>query len=156
MKIISLLIIVSAILGTILVSSVIGAFIDVPSLLTVIIPVIASISAKHGLEGFKELFREGENQSKILHTMGVTAILSSAIGTMIGLVIMLGNLQDIAELGPAMAISLLTTFYGALIFLFSFLIGNFRVRLSYLLLILFNIILQLICFFVLLLAFSKT
>ena len=68
MKIISLLIIVSAILATmilatILLASGIGAFIDVPSLLTVIIPVIASISAKHGLEGFKELFREGESQS---------------------------------------------------------------------------------------------
>ena len=124
MKIISLLIIVSAILGTILVSSGIGAFIDVPSLLTVIIPVIASISAKHGLEGFKELFREGENQSKILHTMGVTAILAGAIGTMIGLVIILGNLSDKSALGPALAISLLTLLYGLLIFLFTTLLST--------------------------------
>ena len=53
-----------------------------------------NISAKHGLEGFKELFREGENLDKVLHTMGVTAILSGAIGTMIGMIIMLGNLSD--------------------------------------------------------------
>ena len=156
MKIISLLIIVSAILATILLASGIGAFIDVPSLLTVIIPVIASISAKHGLEGFKELFREGENQSKILHTMGVTGIFMGFIGSLIALIIMLGNLSDQAAIGPAMAISLLTTFYGALIFLFSFLIGNFRVRLSYLLVILLDIILQLTCCFVLLLSFCKT
>ena len=152
----SLLIIVFAIVAAIFVGGDIRAFIDVPSILVVIGPVIASISAKHGLEGFKELFREGENQSKILHTMGVTAFLAGAIGTMIGLVIMLGNLQDQAAIGPAMAISLLTTFYGALIFLFSFLIGNFRVRLSYLLVILLDTILQLTCFFVLLLSFSKT
>ena len=155
MKIISLLIIVSAILATILLTSGIGAFIDVPSLLAVIIPVIASISAKHGLEGFKELFREGENQSKILHTMGVTGIFMGFIGSLIALIIMLGNLSDQAAIGPAMAISFLTTFYGALIFLFSFLIGNFRVRLTYLLVILLDIIIQLICIFVLLLSFAK-
>ncbi|MDE1147583.1 MAG: MotA/TolQ/ExbB proton channel family protein [Azospirillaceae bacterium] len=36
------------------------------------------------------------------------------IGTLVGLVQMLGNLQDPAAIGPAMAIALLTTFYGAL------------------------------------------
>ncbi len=156
MKIISLLIIVSAILATILLASRIGAFIDVPSLLTVIIPVIASISAKHGLERFKELFREGENKSKILHTMGVTGIFMGFIGSIIGLIIMLGNLSEQSAIGPALAISFLTTFYGALIFLFSFLIGNFRVRLTYLLVILLDIILYLTCFFVTVLSFSKT
>ena len=124
MKIISLLIIVSAILGTILVASSIGAFIDVASVLAVIIPVIASIPAKHGLEGFKELFREGENQNKVLHTMGLTGIIAGAIGTMIGLVIMLGNLQDKAAIGPAIAISLLTLLYGLLIFLFTTLLST--------------------------------
>ena len=37
------------------------------------------------------------------------------IGTLIGLVIMLQNLSDPSSLGPAMAIALLTTFYGACI-----------------------------------------
>ncbi len=37
------------------------------------------------------------------------------IGTLIGLVTMLGNLSDQAAIGPAMAIALLTTFYGAII-----------------------------------------
>ena len=37
------------------------------------------------------------------------------IGTLIGLVIMLGNLSDQAAIGPAMAVALLTTFYGAVI-----------------------------------------
>lgn len=37
------------------------------------------------------------------------------IGTLIGLVIMLGNLSDQAAIGPAMAVALLTTFYGSCI-----------------------------------------
>lgn len=37
------------------------------------------------------------------------------IGTLIGLVIMLGNLSDPDSIGPAMAVALLTTFYGAII-----------------------------------------
>ncbi len=37
------------------------------------------------------------------------------IGTLIGLVIMLKNMEDPASIGPAMAVALLTTMYGALL-----------------------------------------
>jgi chemotaxis protein MotA len=37
------------------------------------------------------------------------------IGTLIGLVIMLGNMDDPAAIGPGMAVALLTTLYGAVI-----------------------------------------
>jgi chemotaxis protein MotA len=37
------------------------------------------------------------------------------IGTLVGLVQMLGNLEDPAAIGPAMAVALLTTFYGAVL-----------------------------------------
>jgi chemotaxis protein MotA len=37
------------------------------------------------------------------------------IGTLIGLVLMLGNLSDQAAIGPSMAVALLTTFYGAVL-----------------------------------------
>jgi len=37
------------------------------------------------------------------------------IGTLVGLVQMLGNLDDPASIGPAMAVALLTTFYGAVL-----------------------------------------
>lgn len=37
------------------------------------------------------------------------------IGTLVGLVQMLGNLEDPATIGPAMAVALLTTFYGAVL-----------------------------------------
>ena len=37
------------------------------------------------------------------------------VGTLIGLVFMLGNMADPKSIGPAMAIALLTTLYGALL-----------------------------------------
>ena len=37
------------------------------------------------------------------------------IGTLIGLVLMLGDMSDIGSLGPKMAVTLLTTFYGSII-----------------------------------------
>lgn len=51
------------------------------------------------------------------------------IGTLIGLVIMLGNLSDQAAIGPAMAVALLTTFYGALIA--NVVCGPFAVKLGF-------------------------
>ena len=37
------------------------------------------------------------------------------IGTLIGLVKMLGSLDDVSTVGPSMAVALLTTFYGSFI-----------------------------------------
>ena len=37
------------------------------------------------------------------------------IGTLAGLVIMLGNMSDPKAIGPAMAVALLTTMYGAIL-----------------------------------------
>ena len=51
---------------------------------------------------------------KILEKMADLAPAWGMIGTLIGLVIMLVNLSDPSSLGPAMAVALLTTLYGAL------------------------------------------
>ena len=37
------------------------------------------------------------------------------IGTLVGLVLMLGNMGDPKSIGPAMAVALLTTLYGAIL-----------------------------------------
>ena len=37
------------------------------------------------------------------------------IGTLVGLVLMLGNMSDPKSIGPAMAVALLTTMYGAIV-----------------------------------------
>ncbi|MCZ6749672.1 MAG: motility protein A [SAR324 cluster bacterium] len=51
----------------------------------------------------------------MLATMGTLSPAFGMIGTLIGLVIMLQNLADTSAIGPAMAIALITTFYGALL-----------------------------------------
>lgn len=51
----------------------------------------------------------------IFTRIGGTAASMGMIGTLVGLVAMLANLSDPASVGPAMAVALLTTMYGALI-----------------------------------------
>lgn len=51
---------------------------------------------------------------KILEFMGAAAPAFGMIGTLIGLVQMLKNLEDPQGIGAGMAVALLTTFYGAL------------------------------------------
>ncbi|MFC3052976.1 motility protein A [Kordiimonas pumila] len=50
-----------------------------------------------------------------LRRAGDVAPAMGLIGTLIGLVRMLGSLDNPAEIGPAMAVALLTTFYGAIL-----------------------------------------
>jgi len=51
----------------------------------------------------------------IFDTMGKYAPAFGMIGTLIGLVIMLQNMDDPSAIGPGMAVALLTTLYGALV-----------------------------------------
>ena len=50
----------------------------------------------------------------IFKSMGNMSPAFGMIGTLIGLINMLGNLDDPSNIGPAMAVALLTTFYGAI------------------------------------------
>ncbi len=77
----------------------------------------------HSLENVKHILDQEINQMMFRQEQGETmfrGIGESApafgmIGTLVGLVQMLANLDDPANIGPAMAVALLTTFYGALI-----------------------------------------
>ncbi len=51
----------------------------------------------------------------ILHRAAEVAPAMGLIGTLVGLVQMLSNLNDPSTIGPAMAVALLTTFYGAVL-----------------------------------------
>ena len=51
----------------------------------------------------------------VLRRAGEVAPAMGLIGTLVGLVQMLGNLEDPSSIGPAMAVALLTTFYGAIL-----------------------------------------
>ena len=154
-KVLSICVVGFAFVAAILAASDLRAFLDVPSALLVgsSFGLLLRVNWKTASPMSEKV--EGSDITG-WELLGYTAIFMGLVGSLIGLIIMLGNLSDRAAIGPAMAISLLTTFYGALIFLFSFLFGNFRVRLTYLLVILLDIILQLTCFFVLFLYFSKT
>jgi len=55
-----------------------------------------------------------EDGKKILEFMGASAPAWGMIGTLIGLVQMLGNLSDPSGIGVGMATALITTFYGAI------------------------------------------
>lgn len=56
-----------------------------------------------------------EEGQRIFKAIGDSAPAFGMIGTLVGLVQMLANMGDPSSIGPAMAIALLTTLYGALI-----------------------------------------
>lgn len=56
-----------------------------------------------------------QNGKKVLDQMGRFAPAFGMIGTLMGLIIMLGQLDDPDALGPGMAVALITTLYGAII-----------------------------------------
>ncbi len=68
--------------------------------------------------------------AEIFQTMGAAAPALGLIGTLIGLVGMLQNMDDPSTIGPSMAVALLTTFYGALFanLLFNPIAGKLRTR----------------------------
>ncbi len=53
--------------------------------------------------------------ASVLRRAGEVAPAMGLIGTLVGLVQMLGNLDDPSTIGPSMAVALLTTFYGAVL-----------------------------------------
>lgn len=61
------------------------------------------------------LMERHERALAVLRRAGEVAPSMGLIGTLIGLVQMLGSLSDPSAIGPAMAIALLTTFYGAVL-----------------------------------------
>jgi chemotaxis protein MotA len=56
-----------------------------------------------------------ESGAEIYKAMGDCAPAMGMIGTLIGLVAMLSNMDDPKSIGPAMAVALLTTLYGAML-----------------------------------------
>jgi chemotaxis protein MotA len=59
--------------------------------------------------------QRNQRAAQVLRRAAEVAPAMGLIGTLIGLVQMLGNLSDPTALGPAMAVALLTTLYGAIL-----------------------------------------
>jgi len=64
------------------------------------------------IEYIKERHEQGAD---VFTKFGEYAPALGLIGTLIGLVQMLGTMEDPSSIGPAMAVALLTTFYGAIL-----------------------------------------
>ena len=56
-----------------------------------------------------------KDNAGMLSTVADLAPAMGMVGTLIGLVLMLANMSDVSAIGPAMAVALLTTLYGALV-----------------------------------------
>lgn len=92
------------------------AFLDIPSFLFIFFLVFGVLLSKYGKDLFKKKsVKEKREFSKVAIFVSV---LSGTLGTVMGFVIMLGNLSDAAAIGPATAVSLLTFFYGVIVALF--------------------------------------
>ncbi|MEC2075202.1 motility protein A [Metabacillus fastidiosus] len=61
------------------------------------------------------LRRHHEQGYRVFYKAGEMAPAWGMVGTIIGLIIMLQNIQNPAEIGPAIAVALVTTFYGVLL-----------------------------------------
>ncbi len=63
----------------------------------------------------KQTVERHELGANIFQSLGDVAPAMGMVGTLIGLVAMLANMDDPKSIGPAMAVALLTTLYGAII-----------------------------------------
>lgn len=73
-----------------------------------------------------------KQSANIFEAMGASAPAFGMLGTLIGLIIMLGHLDDPSMIGPGMAVALITTFYGSILANLFFLpiAGKLKVRSS--------------------------
>ncbi|WEJ63320.1 motility protein A [Thiomicrorhabdus lithotrophica] len=63
----------------------------------------------------KLLIEKAETSAGVFRSVGEAAPAFGMIGTLVGLIQMLSNLSDPSAIGPAMAVAMLTTLYGAMI-----------------------------------------
>lgn len=71
---------------------------------------------RDAMERERDLYLERlEEGQRVFKALGDSAPAFGMIGTLVGLVQMLANMDDPSAIGPSMAIALLTTLYGALI-----------------------------------------
>ena len=131
-------------------------FIDVVSLIIFLSVILFAVLTKHGVKSFKQFFISIEERDRISRSVMTSSIFAGIIGYIVGMILMLSNLSDPSAIGPAMAISLLTVFYGLFFYLIFYISSNAKaIKADYIILITV-VIGTLLSFFVLLLSFAKT
>lgn len=145
----------STIFGAIYIGGDIEAFIDIPTFAFVPILPLFLIVSLYGKDVFK-FFKDQDLGDEIARKGLFITSFTSLIGTTIGIVIMLGNLSDHAAIGPAFAVALLCAFWG-IFFMLTFFIPRTSksAPLSLLFFPFTSIFMNMICLFILLVAFAK-
>lgn len=101
-------------------------FIDFPALIVVLVPTLGFVATAASAKGMSSAFGlafssrapaadEARSAIAALSLFGELAAAMGVLGMLIGAVLILQNLSDPAALGPALAVALLTLFYGVII-----------------------------------------
>ena len=81
-----------------------------------------------GTTNIEEHYFRRLQESHILKSMGSTTPALGLVGTLLGLITMLGKLEDPSKLGPGLALALTATLYGLLFARFFFLPGAAKAK----------------------------
>ena len=125
-RILSVLILLGTMTSAIKSGGEIWSFIDLPSILIIVGVVLSctvwSFPLKHITTAFSDSYKgyaKDDNTAlqnhRIFNRMADLSVIAGFVGTIIGLVLMLQNLEDPSAIGPAMAVALLTMFYGTIL-----------------------------------------
>ena len=118
-------------------------FVDLPSLLIVVLPAILFGVAATSWKAFgrswtlplgslkKVSLQDARSTSRCLQVMGNTAFIMGVFGTLIGVILILQTLEDSSMLAAASAVAIITLFYGTLFKLLAY-VADQRVRNLYL------------------------
>jgi flagellar motor component MotA len=110
-------------LGIVFAGASLLAYINFPAFIVVVVPPCLLAIAAFGLHSFGRSFavafqnvaattKELKVALAFFNVLGRVVLLSGFIGTMIGLIAMLANIEDPEQIGPAMSIALVTLFYS--------------------------------------------
>ncbi len=116
----------------------VGTFLDVPSALIVVVVPLMILLAIYGWAGIVDAWsyvarkpasgKTAEDAVTFFQLAAGFALATGFLGTLVGLMIMLKNLDDPSRIGPAMAINLLTQLYGVFIAVLCISIGAYIAR----------------------------
>ena len=111
MKLFGLLLFTSGIIAAIILGGSIYSFIDIISLLFILVTVLGVLITKFGFN-FKEWASE-----EGLTVIGNTSLFSGCVGFVIGGIHLLQNASDVRSIGPAFAVALLCPLYSMFFFM---------------------------------------
>ena len=102
-------------------------FLDMPSLLLIVIPTISLTIGNFSWKTYKKTWEipfgnpENFDQSELIEThkcvnyMGNMFVIMGLVGNLIGVVLLLQNLDDPEMVGPSVAIAIMTLFYSVIL-----------------------------------------